>query len=111
MGIILITQLVRNMLATLVYLTTKIIHDAPDSYPTTLIGNGVRTLEKIFGHINSLIQLSNRFWSYDRQPSMAERRKKSARKEWEMEVHLISCVKYLITLLLCPSPRKYSPEK
>ena len=71
MGVILITQLVRNMLATLVTLTRKIIHDAPDSYPTTSIGNGVRTPEKVFGHINSLIPLANRFWSYDRPPSMA----------------------------------------
>jgi hypothetical protein len=56
-------ELVRHLLAALVYRTTKIIVDAPENFSQTSIGEGVRTPEKILGHNNSLIQLSNRFWS------------------------------------------------
>ncbi len=55
-------ELVRHLLACLVYRVTKIIHDAPENYPLTKTGCGVRTPLKVLGHINSLIQLSNRFW-------------------------------------------------
>jgi hypothetical protein len=42
-------DLVRHLLATLVYWTTKIIHDAPENYPAVSIGNRVRTPEKVLG--------------------------------------------------------------
>ena len=90
-------ELVRHLLATLVYRTTKIIYNAPENYPSTSIGNNVRTPEKVLGHINSLIQLSNRFWSPNKPLSMAQRRKESVKKGWEMEVELFyKMVKFLV---------------
>ena len=73
-------KLVRHMLACIVYRTTKIIHEAPKDFPATSIGNVVRTPEKILAHINSLIQLSNSFWSIEKPVSMANRRKESDKK-------------------------------
>jgi hypothetical protein len=106
-------DLVRHLLATLVYRTTKIIHDAPELYPTISIGNNVRTPEKVLGHINSLIQLSNRFWSPERPVSMANRRKDSGKKGWELEVDLFykMAAEFDETLAKYPVPRKYTPEK
>lgn len=106
-------ELVRHMLACLVYRTTKIIHDAPSNYPDTSIGNGVRTPEKILGHINSLIQLSNRFWSHDKPVSMAVRRKESGLKGWKLEVDLFykMVAEFDETLKTNVSPRKHPPEK
>jgi hypothetical protein len=106
-------ELARHLLATLVYRTTKIIHDAPENYPSTYIGKGIRTPEKILSHINTLIQLSNRFWSYEKPPSMAERRRNSIKKGWEREVDLFYELSSLFddTFLESPSPRKYTPEK
>jgi hypothetical protein len=105
--------LVRHLLACLVYRTTKIIHDAPENFPTTSIGNGVRTPEKILGHINSLIQLSNRFWSYEKPVSMTNRRKASQKKGWNLEVELFykMAAEFDETLKKNISPRKYNPEK
>jgi len=101
-------ELVRHLLATLVYRITKIIRDAPEGYPGASIGNGVRTPEKVLGHINSLIQLSNRFWSPDRPVSMA-----SPKKGWEREVELFYrlAAQFDATLAEHTSPRKYTPEK
>jgi hypothetical protein len=106
-------ELIRHLLACLVYRTTKVIHDAPEHYPETAIGNGVRTPEKILAHINSLIQLSNRFWSHEKPVSMATRRKKSDKKGWDLEVELFyKMVKeFDETLKKNLYPRKYSPEK
>lgn len=106
-------ELVRHLLASLVYRTTKIIHDAPEAFPKTSIGNGVRTPEKILGYINSLIHLSNRFWSPEKPVSMAKRRKKSDKKEWKIEVELFYelVAEFDATLATYPSPRRYSPEK
>jgi len=70
-------ELIRHLLATLVYRTTKIIHDAPENYPNN--SNSVRTPEKILGHMNPLLQLSNRFWSPDKQVSMEKLRKQSSK--------------------------------
>jgi hypothetical protein len=105
--------LVRHLLATLVYRTTKIIHDAPSNYPYTSIGEGVRTPEKVLGHINSLIQLSNRFWSPDRLISMEMLRKQIGKKGWEREVGLFYklVAQFDATLASFSSPRKHSPEK
>ena len=106
-------ELIRHLLATLVYRTTKIIHDAPENYPNTSIGNNVRTPEKILGHINSLIQLTNRFWSPDKPVSMANLRKQSSKKGWEREVELFYqlSAQFDETLSTYTTPRKYSPEK
>ena len=106
-------KLVRHLLATLVYRTTKIIHDAPENYPNTSIGNNVRTPEKILVHINSLIQLSNRFWSPHKPTSIANHRKQSSKKGWEMEVELFYqlAAQFDETLSTYTTPRKYSPEK
>ncbi len=106
-------NLVRHLLATLVYRTTKIIHDAPEDYPKTSIGSNARTPEKVLGHINSLIQLSNRFWSPDKPVSMAQRRKLSGKKGWEMEVELFYEMAAIFdeTLKTHVSPRKHTPEK
>jgi hypothetical protein len=106
-------ELVRHLLATLVYRTTKIIRDAPIEYSYTSIGEGVRTPEKVLGHINSLIQLSNRFWSTERPVSMADLRKASPKKGWEREVDLFYrlVAQFDATLAEHPEPRKYSPEK
>ncbi len=106
-------ELVRHLLATLVYRTTKIIHDAPDGFSAVSIGNKVRSPEKVLGHINSLIQLSNRFWSPDKPVSMATRRKESDKRGWKLEVELFYEMAALFdeTLIQYPSPRKYSPEK
>lgn len=105
--------LVRHLLATMVYRTTKIIRDAPENYPTTSIGNGVRNPEKVLGHINSLIQLSNRFWSPDRPVPMVKLRAQSSKKGWEMEVDLFYqlVAQFDETLSTYPKPRKHSPEK
>lgn len=105
--------LVRHLLATMVYRTTKIIRDAPENYPTTSIGNGVRTPEKVLGHINSLIQLSNRFWSPHRPVPMAKLRAQSGKKGWNMEVELFYrlVAQFDETLSTYPEPRKHSPEK
>jgi hypothetical protein len=105
-------KLVRHLLATLVYRTTKIIHDAPENYPNTSIGNNVRTPEKTLGHINSLIQLSNRFWSPHKPKSIANHRKQSSKKGWEMEVELFYqlAAQFDETLSTYTTPRKYSPE-
>ena len=106
-------ELVRHLLATLVYRTTKIIYNAPENYPKTSIGNGARTPEKILGHINSLIQLSNRFWSPHKPTSMADLRKQSKQKGWEREVELFYqlVAQFDETLSTYTLPRKYSPEK
>ena len=106
-------ELVRHLLATLVYRTTKIIHDTSENYPNIAIGNNVRTPEKVLAHINSLIQLSNRFWSSDKPVSMAIRRKESGKKGWDMEVDLFYKMvrEFDDTLGEHPVPRKYSPEK
>ena len=106
-------DLVRHLLATLVYRITKIIHDAPDNFWSTSIGNNVRTPEKILGHINSLIQLSNRFWSPNKPISMANLRKQSKKKGWEREVELFYqlVAQFDETLFTFPTPRKYDPEK
>lgn len=106
-------ELVRHLLATLVYRTTKILHEAPNNYSSLLIGNGVRKPEKILGHINSLIQLSNRFWSPDKPVSMANRRKQSSKKGWDLEVELFYAIaaEFDETLDNYPVPRKYTPEK
>jgi hypothetical protein len=106
-------ELVRHLLATLVYRTTKIINDIPENYPRISIGNSVRTPEKILGHINSLIQLSNRFWSPYKPISMATRRKESVNKGWDLEVDIFSKIvkEFDNTLVKHPIPRKYSPEK
>jgi hypothetical protein len=106
-------ELVRHLLATLVYRTTKIIQNAPEGFPQTSIGNGVRTPEKILGHINSLIQLTNRFWSPHRPTSMAKLRKQSVLKGWEREVELFYqlAAQFDETLSVYTSPRKYNPEK
>jgi hypothetical protein len=106
-------ELVRHLLASLVYRTTKIIHDAPENFPKTSIGNGVRTPEKIIGHINSLIQLSNRFWSPHKPVSMAKLRKQSGKKSWDREVELFYQLVAQLddTLSSNISPRLYSPEK
>ena len=106
-------ELVRHLLASLVYRTTKIIHDAPESYPKISIGCGVRTPEKVLGHINSLIQLSNRFWSPHKPISMANLRRKSDKKGWNREVELFYklSAQFDATLTEFTSPRRYSPEK
>lgn len=106
-------ELVRHLLASLVYRTTKIIHDAPMNFPKTSIGNGVRTPEKILGHVNSLIQLSNRFWSPHKPVPMAKLRKQSKKKGWDREVELFYrlVAQFDDTLSTHTSPRKYSPEK
>lgn len=106
-------ELVRHLLATLVYRTTKILHDAPENFPKISIGNGVRTSEKVLGHINSLIQLSNRFWSPEKPVSMANLRKNSCKKGWDMEVDLFYqlSAKFDATLAQFTVPRLYSPEK
>jgi hypothetical protein len=106
-------ELVRHLLATLVYRTTKIIRDPPENYPETSIGNGVRTPEKVLGHINSLIQLSNRFWSPHKPEPMANLRKKSKKKGWDMEVELFYrlSAQFDATLSQHTMPRKYTPEK
>jgi hypothetical protein len=106
-------ELVRHLLAALVYRTTKIIRDAPENYPQTSIGYSVRTPEKVLGHINSLIQLSNRFWSPDKPESMANLRKKSEKTSWGREVELFYqlSAQFDTTLSLHTSPRKYTPEK
>ena len=106
-------ELVRHLLACLVYRTTKIIHDASEGYPQTMIGHGVRTPEKVLGHINSLIQLSNRFWSHQKPASMATRRKQSTKKGWNMEVDLFYSMAAIFdeTLKANPHPRKHTPEK
>jgi hypothetical protein len=106
-------ELVKHLLATLVYRTTKIIHDAPEDFPKTSIGYGVRSPEKILGHINSLIQLSNRFWSPNKPISMANLRKQSSRKGWDREVKLFYqlAAQFDDTLSTYITPRKYSPEK
>lgn len=105
--------LVRHMLACLVYRTTKIIHNTPQTFPKTSIGEGVRTPEKILSHINSLIQLSNRFWSHKKPISMATRRKQSNKKGWDREVELFYEMAALFdeTLKANTRPRKYNPEK
>jgi hypothetical protein len=105
--------LVRHLLASLVYRTTKIIRDAPENFPETSIGNSVRTPEKILGHINSLIQLSNRFWSSEKPLSMANLRKLSRKKAWDREVDLFYqlVAQFDDTLSNHISPRKYNPEK
>jgi hypothetical protein len=106
-------ELVRHLLATLVYRITKIINDAPPNYQTISIGNNVRTPEKVLGHINSLIQLCNRFWSPDKPISLAIRRKETDKKGWEMEIELflILVSEFDATLEGHCIPRKYSPEK
>ena len=106
-------ELVRHLLATLVYRTTKILHDAPTNFTKTSIGNGVRTPEKVLGHINSLIQLSNRFWSRDKPISMANLRKQSNKQGWDREVELFYqlVAKFDETLSSHTSPRKHTPEK
>jgi mannose-6-phosphate isomerase-like protein (cupin superfamily) len=106
-------ELIRHLIATLVYRTTKIIHDAPKNFPKTSIGNGVRTPLKILGHINSLIQLSNRFWSPHKPKSMAKLRKQSDKKGWDREVALFYqlVAQFDDTLSKFTSPRLYSPEK
>jgi len=106
-------ELVRHLLATLVYRTTKIIRDAPEGYPGTSIGSGVRTPEKVLGHINSLIQLSNRFWSPEKPVSMADIRKASDKKGWEREVELFYrlAAQFDATLTEHAEPRKHTPEK
>jgi hypothetical protein len=106
-------ELVRHLLASLVYRTTQIIHDAPESYPKISIGNGVRIPEKVLGHINSLIQLSNRFWSPYKPISMANLRKNSDKVGWEREVDLFYklSAQFDATLTEFMSPRLYSPEK
>jgi hypothetical protein len=105
--------LVRHLLATLVYRITKIIHDAPEDYWSISIGNNVRTPEKILGHINSLVQLSNRFWSPIKPVSMANLRKLSDKKGWKREIelfyHLVA--QFDETLSTFNTPRKHSPEK
>ena len=105
--------LVRHLLASLVYRTTKIIHDAPENFPHTSIGHNVRTPEKILGHINSLIQLSNRFWSTQKPISMANLRKQSSKTGWDREVELFYqlAAQFDSTLSEYISPRKHSPEK
>ena len=106
-------ELVRHLLAVLVYRTTKIIHDAPEGFPKTSIGKGVRSPEKVLGHINTLIQLSNRFWSPNKPTAMAKLRQQSSKKGWEMEVELFYqlVAQFDDTLSTYISPRKYSPEK
>ena len=106
-------NLVRHLLASLVYRTTKIIHDAPENFPRTSVGYNVRTPEKILGHINSLIQLSNRFWSPHKPISMANLQKQSSKKGWDREVDLFFqlVAQFDDTLTTHISPRKYSPEK
>ena len=106
-------ELVRHLLATLVYRTTKIIYDSPENYPKTAIGNNVRTPEKVLGHINTLIQLSNRFWGQDKPVSMATLRGQSGKKGWEMEVDLFYqlAAQFDETLSIYTEPKKYSPEK
>ncbi len=92
---------------------SKIIKDAPEDYAKNSIGEGVRTPEKILGHIVSLIQLSNRFWSPLRPLSMEAIRKKSGKKGWEREVEIfyLLVAQFDETLSQYPEPRKYSPEK
>lgn len=106
-------ELVRHLLAALVYRVTKIIHDAPEGFPKTSIGKGVRSPEKVLGHINTLIQLSNRFWSPRKPMSMANLRKQSSKEGWELEVELFYrlVARFDDTLSTYTSPRKYSPEK
>ena len=106
-------ELVRHLLATLVYRATKIIHDAPENYHKTSIGERVRTPEKILGYINSLIQLSNRFWSPHKPVSMAEHRKQSSKQGWDREVELFYMLATMFddTLSMYSSPRLYGPEK
>ena len=106
-------ELVRHLLATLVYRTTKVIHGAPEGFLRTSVGEGVRTPEKVLGHINSLIQLSNRFWSPHKPVSMAERRKQSGKKGWDMEVQLFYrlSAEFDETLSTFMAPRLYGPEK
>ncbi|MBD3172361.1 hypothetical protein GF326_07810 [Candidatus Bathyarchaeota archaeon] len=106
-------EIVRHMLACLVYRTTKIIHGAPQTFPKITIGNRARTPMKILSHINSLIQLSNRFWSHERPISMAKRRKQSDKKGWERETELFYEMVAIFdeTLKANTLPRKYSPEK
>ena len=106
-------ELVRHLLATLVYRTTKIIHDAPENFPYTSIGEGVRTPEKVLGHINSLIQLSNRFWSPHKPVSMEKLRKQSDKKGWDREKALFYqlAAQFDDTLSSFTSPRLYNPEK
>ena len=106
-------ELVRHLLASLVYRTTKIIHDAPADYPQASIGCGVRTPEKVLGHINSLIQLSNRFWTHEKPVSMEVRRNETGKKGWELEVKLFykMVAEFDETLKIHTSPRKHTPEK
>ncbi|MBT3285607.1 hypothetical protein HN807_03475 [Candidatus Bathyarchaeota archaeon] len=106
-------ELVRHLLATLVYRTTKIIKDAPEYFWTISIGESVRTPVKILGHIGSLIQLSNRFWSPNRPESMDTKRKKSEKKGWKREVEIFYqlVAQFDDTLSEYPVPRKYTPEK
>ena len=106
-------ELARHLLASLVYRTTKIIQDTSANFPTTAIGHGVRTPEKILGHINTLVQLSNRFWSQDKPISMAKLREQSSKKGWDREVDLFYqlVAKFEDTLSKNVSPRRHGPEK
>jgi hypothetical protein len=106
-------EVVRHLLASLVYRTTKIIHDAPENFPQTSIGYNVRKPEQILGHINSLIQLSNRFWSPHKPISMENLRKQSNKKGWDREIELFYqlVAQFDDTLTNHISPRKHSPEK
>ena len=67
----------------------------------------------MLGHINSLIQLSNRFWSPHKPISMVNLRKQSSKKGWDREVELFYqlVAQFDDTLSTYTSPRKYSPEK
>jgi hypothetical protein len=106
-------ELVRHLLAALVYRTTKIIADAPENFSQTSMGEGVRTPEKVLGLINSLIQLSNRFWSPNRPVSMEKLRKQSNKKGWDREVELFYrlVAQFDDTLATYITSRKHNPEK
>lgn len=47
--------LIRHLVATLAYRTTKVIQDAPDNYPIFSAGSGVRTPVEILHHMSDLL--------------------------------------------------------
>ena len=106
-------DLVRHLLATLAYRTTKIIRDAPEGFPGLSLGDGVRTPERILSHINLLMQLSNRFWSPTRPLTMVKHRALLEREGWEGEVELFYRLLEIFdaTLKENLSPRQHNPER
>lgn len=106
-------EVVRHLLASLSYRLTKALYEAPDNFSNISIGQGVKTPEKILSHINMLLQLSNRFWSHIRPPTLPERRKRLVNKGWEGEIEFFyALIEELDKIIQTyPVPRQHNPEK